>query len=90
MFRYKRSIHVDYEKQGYIYFVSRRYEILSQKDKRRIESLCREAGGEYWKALFEFVTTDTGAAEICRKHYISASTLERAVRRYYVKFAELM
>lgn len=47
-------------------------------------------GGEYWKALFEFVTTDTGAAEICRKHYISASTLERAVRRYYVKYAELL
>ena len=90
MFRYQSSIHVDYEKQGYICFVSRRYEILSQKDKRRIESLCREAGGEYWKALFEFVTTDTGAAEICRKHYISASTLERAVRRYYVKFAELL
>ena len=88
MFRIKKSIPVDYEQQGYIYFASRMYQYLSQKDQQRVQNLCAEAGGEYYQALFEFVTTDAGAIEVCRKHYISQSTLERIVRRYYVAFAE--
>ena len=53
-----------------------------------IVGLCMEAGGEYYQALFQFVTSDVGAAEVCRKHFISQSTLERIVRKYYVSFAQ--
>lgn len=88
MFRFKKSIPVDYDQQGFIYFASRMYHCLSPKDQQRVQKLCAEAGGEYYQALFEFVTTDAGATEVCRKHYISQSTLERIVRRYYVAFAE--
>lgn len=88
MFRFKRSVPVDYDTQGYIYFLSRRYRMLSQAQQRKILNLCLEAGGEYYQALFEFVTTDSGAVAVCMKHYLSESTLERIVRRYYVRFAE--
>lgn len=90
MFRFKKSIPVDYDAQGYIYFLSRRYKDLPAAAKRRIEEICRTAGGEHHQALLEFVTTDTGSAMICSRHYLSPSTLERAVRRYYVEFERLL
>lgn len=89
-FRYKRGIPVDYDLQGYIYFISRRYKRLPLAKRKKIDVLCEKAGGEYWEALHEFVTTDRGAVEVCGKFFLSQSTLERIVRRYYVAFAEEM
>ena len=40
------------------------------------------------QGLFEFVTTDAGATAVCMKHFLSRSTLERAVRRYYESFPQ--
>lgn len=89
MFRVKKSIgEVSYDDQGYIYFYSKRYRRLPEREKRKIEGLCMEAGGEHYQALLEFVTTDLGITGVCRKHYVSESTLQRAVRRYYMAFAE--
>ena len=87
-FRYKRGIPVDYEQQGYIYFTSKRFEKLPRKQQEKICALCREAGGEHAAALFAFVTTDSGAADVCARFYISESTLERAVKKYYLAFQE--
>ncbi len=84
----KKSIPVDYIKQGYIFFISMRYKRLNTEDRERIRTICRQAGEEYAQAVFEFVTTDRGAVEVCMKHHLSESTLERAVRRYYILFAE--
>ena len=89
-FRYKRSIPLDYDTQGYIFFLSRRYKRLPLARRRKIDELCRSAGGQYAQALKEFVTTDRGAAEICGAHFLSQSTLERMVKRYYIAFAETM
>ena len=88
MFRFKRSVPVDYDAQGYIYFTSKRYKQLPLKAQKGILNLCLEAGGEYYQALFEFVTTDSGATAVCQKHFLSPSTLERIVKRYYARFAE--
>lgn len=90
MFRFKKSIPVGYDLQGYIYFVSRLYRHLSAQRRKQILNLCAQAGGEYYQALFEFVTTDAGASAVCAKHFLSQSTLERIVRRYYVAFAETL
>lgn len=90
MFRFKKSVPVEYDLQGYIYFYSRLWRILTAREKQRIVSICRKAGGEYAQALLEFVTTDTGAASVCRRYFLSQSTLERIVRKYYIAFAEDM
>lgn len=87
MFRYKRSISVEYPDQVYIYALSRRYQKLPVRKRKLIRDLCRETGGEYSAAVLEYVTTDTEAVQVCEKHHISLSTLERAVRRYYTAFA---
>lgn len=86
MFRYKRSIPVEYDLQGYIYFTSRLYRELPKGMQAKIRKLCEEAAGEYADALMLFVTTDTEKAEVCAKYFISESTLERVVRRYYLAF----
>ena len=88
MWRYKKSIPVSYERQGYIYFTSLLYRDLPARAQQKILNLCLEAGGEYYQALMEFVTTDAGATSICMRHHISPSTLERVVRRYYERFPQ--
>lgn len=90
MFRFKKSVPVDYAAQGYIYFTSRMCLQLGPALQQKVLNLCMEAGGEHYQALYEFVTTDVGATAVCRKHFLSQSTLERAVRKYYVRFAETL
>lgn len=89
-FRFKRGIPLEYNTQGYIYFVSRYYRRMSRAHRKKIDELCKTAGGEYEQPLKEFVTTDRGAAEICEKYFLSQSTLERMVKRYYLAFAETL
>ena len=88
MFRYKKSVPVSYERQGYIYFASRLYRELTEEQQHKLLNLCLQCGGEHYQALFEFVTTDAGATAVCMKHFLSRSTLERAVRRYYESFTQ--
>ena len=88
MFRYKKSVPVSYERQGYIYFASRLYRELTEEQQHKLLNLCLQCGGEHYQALFEFVTTDAGATAVCMKHFLSRSTLERAVRRYYESFPQ--
>lgn len=88
MFRYKKGVPVDYDRQGYIYFRSRMFATLDPEARGQILRLCTEAGGEYRQALFEFVTSDAGATAVCMKHFLSQSTLERIVRKYYILFAD--
>lgn len=88
MFRYKPRIRVSYDKQGYIYFVSKFYHKLPEREREKIRLLCRETGGPYSGALLEYVTTEASTEAVCLKHYISRSTLDRAVRRYYEGFSK--
>ena len=72
MFRYKKSVPVSYERQGYIYFSSLLYREMPERAQRKILNLCMECGGgDYYRALFEFVTTDANATYICMKHSLS-------------------
>ena len=86
MFRFRKSVPLSYDRQGYIYFCSRIYKMLQRKKQERIKQICREAGGEYHEALLEFVTGKLTAPEVCGKYFISQATLDRAVRRYYLSF----
>ena len=86
MFRFKRSVPVSYDRQGYIYFYSRLYRTLPVKKQARIRYLCQDAGGQYSEALLDYVTGNMSAPEVCTKYYISQSTLDRVVRKYYVIF----
>lgn len=89
MFRYKKSVPVSYERQGYIYFSSLLYREMPERAQQKILNLCMECGGgEYYQALFEFVTTDASATHICMRYALSRSTLERLVRRYYESFPQ--
>ena len=50
MFRFKKSVPVSYDRQGYIYFTSRLYEELPPRAQQVIDNLCLECGGEYYQA----------------------------------------
>lgn len=85
-FRYRPGLGVPYERQGLVYFTSRCYKDQPQRVRKKIDRLCRECGGDHADALRAFVTTDTEMSVICRKFFLSKSTLYRVVRRYYREF----
>ncbi len=87
-FRFKSGADASYNKQGYIYFVSRRYNELPEDAQKEILNLCIRHGGEYYRALFEYVTTDAGATAIAMRHFVSKSTLYRIVKAYYEGFPD--
>ena len=88
-FRHKYGIDVPYEKQGYIYFKSLRYNILPIREQERIRALCARVGGYNGDALLEHVTTGEPVKDVCKRHFIaSTTTLYRAIKRYYEKFPE--
>lgn len=89
MFRYHRGISVPYERQGYIYFKSLRYNELPDHEQARIRRLCATVCKNNWKALLEHVTTGELVKSVCMRHYIASPTsLYRALRRYYELFPE--
>lgn len=90
-FRIRKSVGCSYVRQGYIYFTSRSFSQLPRGKKEKLRQLCREVGGEYEQALFEFVTTDRGGTAICLKHHIaSRTTLDKLVREYYERFPKTL
>lgn len=85
-FRVKKRLRVPYHVQGYIFFFSRRYKSLPKEKRDRIRAHCKDCGGEHWRALLEYMTTDAGAVEICGRYFISQSTLERVAERYFTEW----
>lgn len=90
VFRQNKRLKVPYWQQGYIFFVSRKYDKLPAYQQEWIREHCQEVGGDYWKALFEYMTTDIRWTAVCLKHYISETTLRNIVRRYYEQFPDLI
>ena len=89
VFRFKKSIPVGYDKQGYIYFKSLLYYELPEQEQKKILNCCLCSGGrEYYQALFKFVTTNASATEICCKYHISESTLWRITGKDSVDLAK--
>lgn len=92
-FRFKRGIDVSYDRQGYIYFTSRAYELLPAAKRARIDQLidaCTEdpVGRD---ALRAFVTTDRTATSICMEHHFASTTsLYRLVKKYYESFPQTL
>lgn len=89
MFRYRKSVPLSQDQQGYIYYFSRLYKKLQEADRAFIRKLCRRAGGTNWKAVLDLVTGKMTIREACTWHYISPSTLDRAVRQYYREFGNV-
>ena len=88
-FRYRKAIRVSYQRQGYIYFASKRFGELTEGQQKKIIDHCKRIGGEdYWEALFAFMTREIGLQTACRRFYVSESTLKRKIRRYYEEFPE--
>ncbi len=86
MFRFRQGVKIGYDRQGYVYFVSRCYKQLPKMQQAKIRRLCADCGGPHGDALLEFVTTDTTATAVTMKYYLSRATLYRIVRKYYEKF----
>lgn len=87
MFRFKPGIHVSYEQQGYIYFMSLKYPEMEKEKQQKIRQLCVWAAGDNAPALLECVTTQEHMRSICDRHYIaSLTTMYRALKKYYEGF----
>ena len=89
MYRYKKSIRADYNRQGYIYFLSRCYLQMPMQCRKRLRDHCRECAGEkLGEALFLFVTTNISADAVCARYFVPKHTLYGFVKKYYERFPQ--
>ena len=90
-FKFLPSVGVPYVDQGRIFFHCRDYKNLSERDRLAIDRIClKAAGGDrtYAEALKEFMTTGRDFNRVCMDHYISAATLDRMRKKFFLIFTE--
>ena len=89
-FRYKRGIRVSYKRQGMIFFTLQNVRALPPAKQEKLRQLCREAGGEYDEALWEYLTSEKGYVGVSIDHNLSQATLFRCVKRFYEAFPKVL
>ena len=82
-FKKLRGVRLPEEKQGLI-----RYTCLTVREQpahiqRKIRRLCDDCGGAYSDALWEVMCSNTGLAEIARRHFVSERVLYDLRKTFY-------
>ena len=85
-FKYKKGIPLPYNRQGYVYFVSKNYRQLPPQRRRMIDRLIEQIGGSFAEALRAYILGQANYTAIEAKYHCSASQLYRLVKEYYLKF----
>lgn len=85
-FVWLRSIKKSYAEQGKIFFQCLNYKNEPRATKEKIDRLCREVGGEYEKALKEYLTDNADMQYISTRYYLSVATLDRLRKAFYEKW----
>lgn len=86
--REHKSVSVNRNKQGMIFFFCQNYKNLPKEDQTVIDELCIAAGKGYEAALFEYMTTPSTRTKVVMDYYLSEMTLTRAVNRFISAFPD--
>lgn len=88
-FRYRPSVNVPYNRQGAIWFTMKRYHSMPEQKKRRVDKMLREAAGENWNALLEYMTGEETSKDVLKRHHIaSRTTIKRAMKKFMEIFPD--
>ncbi len=71
------------EEQSLIYWKCRCLCYLNEKERRELLLLMKEAGGENFEALKEYLCTPKTLTNVSLRHYISESALFEKTKRFY-------
>lgn len=82
-FKKLRGVRLPEEKQGLIRYTCLNYANANKGTREKIERLCKNCGGEHWRALFEVMTTRRSITSIALAHYVGESTLYRLRKEFY-------
>ena len=89
MFKKCRGIHMPYNKQGLIYFTCMNIKDMPKEVRQRIVNLCDEVAGIHHKALYTFLTDDSGNIhKVSMDFHVSETQLYLYRKRFYEKFWE--
>lgn len=84
MFKKRRSIRLNYKKQGLVYFICINHRDMPPQVQEKILRLCRTVAGEDADALHEFLTNEnTSATGVSLRYYINEKRLYALRRRFY-------
>lgn len=86
-FKKMRGIKLDYDKQGLIYFTCKNIKEQPKEVQAKILNLCLEIGGaDYYKALYDVLTTENSICSIAMLHCVSESQLYKLRKMFYEKY----
>lgn len=85
-FVFLNSVKKNYQQQGKIFFECLGYSRAPKATRDKIDRLCAEVGGEYSKALKDFLTSDADMQYISTKYFVSVQTIDRLRRHFYERW----
>lgn len=84
MFKKKRGINIDYNKQGLIYFTCLDYKNQPERIQKKILNLCIDIAESDYKALYDVLTSSNkNILSISLEHYISEKKLYLLRKKFY-------
>lgn len=89
MFKKKRSIDLPCCAQGLIYFYCANYKRLSPAQRKRIDKLCDEIGGQYGPALRSYlIHPEESAISVSMKYFVPEKKVYNLRAKFYKEFWE--
>lgn len=82
-FKKRRGIHLSYNRQGLIYFTCMDAKNQPEEVQRKILNLCMKAGGVYYRALYDVVTSEDSIRRIAIRHHVSETLLYKLRKTFY-------
>lgn len=86
MFRKKRGIRLNYNKQGLIHFTCLDWKSQPKEIQDKIFDLCQDIGREDAQALEEIVTTEKSIVEISLKYHLNEKYLYKMRKLFYERW----
>ena len=85
-FKYKKGMGLSYERQGYIYFMCRNWNKLTDEQREKIKFCADNDAAPYGDAVLYHVTTGASLTETTAKYFLGINTLYRALEKFYKRF----
>ena len=82
-FRKLKGVNLPEVMQGYIRFTCLTYKTQPAEIREKVDRLCKEAGGEYSRALKDVMCTRKSVKMIAYEYHSSENTLYRLRKKFY-------
>lgn len=85
-FRKLKGVRRPEDEQGLIRFTCLCWRAQNKTTRKKIDRICRQAGGPYFAALRQLMTTHDSMTAVAQQYHVSERTLYRCRQKFYERW----